>query len=69
MMVKERFQRVSEEASGLLTSVVPGADGQFLRNLFKKKLGGCLEIFSFFPVIPFYLQSVLVHSANCVNNV
>jgi hypothetical protein len=22
-----------------------------------------------FPVIPFYLQSVLVHSVNCVNNV
>jgi hypothetical protein len=27
------------------------------------------KFFFLFPVIPFYLQSVLVHSANCINSV
>jgi hypothetical protein len=48
------------------------------RNLFSKLLtdffwGGEWFVrpskYIFPPVIPFYLQSVLVHSANCVNNV
>jgi hypothetical protein len=36
------------------------------KNMLRKKVSG--EAF-FFSLIPFYMQSVPVHSANCVNNV